>query len=107
MHAGLILIPVVFLTLCINRSVQRISVLKADGKILFALYYNLYSSTLYSLYSSVSCTSNAEVHRCIIYFSISGATTWTDDQIRLIAFICMFLLESSLWQEKKLFYPTR
>lgn len=71
--AGLILMPVVFETLCT------------------------------SFYSSAFCTNNAEVHRCTIYFSISGATTWTDDQIRLIAFICMFLLESSLWQEKRLF----
>lgn len=62
---------------------------------------------LYPLYFSVFCTNNAELHRCIIYFIISGATTWTDDQIRLIAFVCMFLLESRLWKENKLFHPTQ
>lgn len=88
-------------------AVQRIRVLKADDGILSALYYDLYSSHLCSLFPSVFGTNNAEVHRCIIYFSISGATTWTDDQTRLTAFICRFLLESRLWQEKKLFHPTQ
>lgn len=106
-HASLILIPVVFLTLCMNKSVQRVSVLKADCKILFAWYSNLYSSTLYSLYSSVFFTNNAEVHTCMIYLIVSGGATWPDDQIGLVAFICMFLLESRLWQEIKLIHPTQ
>lgn len=106
-HASLILIPVVFLTLCMNKSVQRVSVFKADCKILFAWYSNLYSSTLYSLYSSVFFTNNAEVHTCMIYLIVSGGATWPDDQIGLVAFICMFLLESRLWQEIKLIHPTQ
>lgn len=54
----------------------------------FCVHCILISTPLYSLYS----TSSAEVHRCRVSFSISGATAWTDDQIRLIASICMFLL---------------
>lgn len=77
-HAGPVLVPVVFFTLCIDKSVQR----RSEASILFALYSNLHSS-LFSLFHQ---------HRCRFSFSISGATAWTDDQIRLIASICMFLL---------------
>lgn len=103
MHAGLVLSPVVFVTLCSNKSVQR-SALRADSKAPFAWNCNLHSSIL--CIPVFFCTNNAQEHRCIIYFSI-GSTT-TDDQIGLIAFICMFLLESRLRGEKKAsFFPTQ
>lgn len=96
----------VVLMLCSNTPGQRRSVSKVKSPANFCLNNTIISAALVSnsLHVSVFCSNNAPVHRCIIDFIISDATTWTDDQIRLIAPICMFLLESCLWQEKRLFF---
>lgn len=84
-----------------------INLCREEVRAAFCLHCILISTpplySLYPLYSSVSCTNSAEVHRCRVSFCISGATAWTDDQIRLIASICMFLL---IWKEKRFFTST-